>query len=49
MIEYHEDQGRGGGAVRTVACPFCGTRIDGNLPHHLRVACEATQAARGRS
>jgi len=45
MIEYHEDQGRGGGAVRTVACPFCGAAIGGrtgsDLPHHLRIECDA--------
>jgi len=45
MIEYHENQGRGGGAVRTVACPFCGAPIGGrrgsDLPHHLRTQCEA--------
>jgi hypothetical protein len=44
MIEYHEDLSRGGGVIRTVACPFCEARIDGrggDLPTHLRRDCEA--------
>jgi len=49
MIVYHEDKSRGGGTVRTVSCPFCAESIDGNLPHHLRTVCDATQRDRGRS
>jgi len=44
MIEYHKDLSRGGGTVRTVACPFCGAAIGGrtgsDLPHHLRSDCD---------
>jgi hypothetical protein len=42
-IECHPDQGRGGGAVRTVACPFCDAPIGGrtgDLPTHLPRDCE---------
>jgi len=45
MIEYHEDLSRGGGTVRTIACPFCGEAIGGrtgsDLPHHLQSQCDA--------
>ena len=42
MIEHRRSPGNGQRVV-TVACPFCDAMIDGNLPHHLRSECSATQ------
>jgi len=39
MIEYHEDLSRGGGTVRTVACPFCGVDLRGREPPFHFVKC----------
>jgi len=48
MIEHRRSPGNGQRVI-TVACPFCGESIDGNLPHHLQSVCEATQRDRGGS
>jgi hypothetical protein len=41
MIERRRSPGNGQRVV-TVACPFCGEPIRGNLPHHLRSECDGT-------